>query len=175
MGQSETSTRFRIGHGYDLHRLVPVSDPAGGGKPLILGGIEISQEISPVAHSDGDALLHAITDALLGAIAGSDLGSLFPNTASENRDRPSVDFLVEALRRAADCNMRVANIDATIILESPKIGPMRDQIRAKLASMMSLEVHQVNVKGKTHEGLDSLGRREAVEVHVVVLMAYNAS
>lgn len=161
---------LRIGHGYDLHRLEPADAQTANRKPLVLGGVVLSRDVSPVAYSDGDALLHAITDAILGAIAGPDLGTLFPNTASENRDRPSADFLREALRRADECDMQVANVDATVVLERPKIGPMRDMIREHLAQLMVVDVHRVNVKGKTHEGLDSLGRGEAVEVHAVVLL-----
>jgi 2-C-methyl-D-erythritol 2,4-cyclodiphosphate synthase len=165
---------FRLGHGYDLHRLHPLSTPSPTSqpvRPLVLAGVLIPADVGPIAHSDGDAVLHAITDALLGAIAQPDLGQLFPDHAPENAARDSRDFLAEALRRAAAAGYTIVNLDATIILERPKIAPHKRAMVESLARLVALPIDRVNVKGKTHEGLDALGRGEAVEVHAVVLLA----
>lgn len=162
---------FRIGHGYDLHRLEPLA-PTGPGKPLRLGGVPFDHPAGPVAHSDGDALLHAVTDAILGAFASADLGSLFPDTAPANAGRDSAEFLREAVKRARDAGWAVENIDATVILERPKIGPHRDRVRASIAAIIGIEPARVNVKGKTHERVDAVGEGRAVEVHAVALIRY---
>ena len=162
-----------IGHGYDLHRLERLP-PAGPGRPLILGGVAIDQEPAaargPVGHSDGDALLHAITDALLGAIAAPDIGQLFPDTDPAHEARDSADFLAEALRRVAGTGYRPSNLDATVILQRPKLGPHKETIRARLAELLAMPAARVNLKGKTHERVDAVGEGRAIEVHAVVLL-----
>ncbi len=160
---------YRIGHGYDLHRLEPVA-PAGAGRPLVLGGVRFVHDRGPVAHSDGDALYHAVTDAILGALAMPDIGQLFPDTDPRHEAQDSSVFLAEAVRRAGAAGWGVVNLDATVILERPKIGPVKDQIRANLARLLCVDVSRVNVKGKTHERVDAVGEGRAVEVHVVVGM-----
>lgn len=160
---------IRIGHGYDLHRLEPLA-PDGAGRPLVLGGIHLDHDRGPVAHSDGDALLHAVTDAILGACALPDIGELFPNNLDENESRDSADFLNAALKAAADAGYRPGNLDATVILERPKLRDAKRQIRSRLAELLELPDECVNVKGKTHEKVDAVGEGRAVEVHVVVLM-----
>lgn len=164
----------RIGHGYDLHRLEPVA-PAGAGRPLILGGVAIPSDLGPVSHSDGDALLHAITDAILGALAEPDIGELFPDFAPENAARDSADFLREALRRLAAAGWTLGNLDATVILERPKLAPHKPQVRARLAELLGIDPSRVNIKGKTHEGVDAVGEGRAVEVHAVVVIAAGGS
>ncbi len=159
---------IRIGHGWDLHRLEP--SHAGNAKPLVLGGITIPHDHAPVAHSDGDALLHAVTDALLGALAQPDIGQLFPDSAPENKGRDSRDFLAEALRRVHAEGLTVGNLDATIILERPKLAPHRETIRARLADLLAVDLDRVNVKAKTHERVDAVGLGLAVEAHAVVLL-----
>ena len=160
---------MRIGHGYDLHRLEP-NDEKDPGKPFILGGVEIEHDRGPVAHSDGDALMHAVTDALLGAICEPDIGQLFPDDRKINESRPSKDFLAEAVKRVRDKGYRVVNIDATVICERPKLSGHKEVMRANLAAGLGIEVGQVNIKGKTHEMVDAVGRGEAVEAHCVVLL-----
>jgi len=161
---------FRIGHGYDLHRLEP-RPPAGHGKPLVVGGVTLDHGLGPIAHSDGDALLHAVTDALLGAIAQPDIGQLFPNTDPRHESQDSAVFLEEAARRVRAANYDILNLDATVILEQPKLGPVKAQIRARIAQLLAIDESQVNIKGKTHEGVDAVGEGRAIETHAVVLIA----
>ncbi|MBL8963949.1 MAG: 2-C-methyl-D-erythritol 2,4-cyclodiphosphate synthase [Phycisphaeraceae bacterium] len=160
---------IRIGHGYDLHRLEPIA-PVGTGRPLRLGGVAIESDRGPVAHSDGDALLHAITDAILGSLGMPDIGQAFPDSDPRNESRDSADFFLSAVRLAREAGYAVVNIDSTVVLERPKIGPVKGAIRASLAALAGADLSRVNVKGKTHESIGPIGRGEAVEVHAVVLL-----
>lgn len=160
---------FLIGHGYDLHRLEPVA-PAGPGRPFVLGTVRFDHDRGPVAHSDGDALLHAVTDALLGAIAAPDIGQLFPDTDPRHDAQDSRVFLAEAVRRVAQAGYRPTNLDATVICERPKLGPRKEPVREALAALLALPVVRVNVKAKTHEKVDAVGEGRAIEVHAVVLL-----
>lgn len=170
MNQSSTHTGFRIGHGYDLHRL-DEHPPNGSGRPFILGGVQIKHSRGPVGHSDADALLHAITDALLGAIGEPDIGQLFPDTDPRHESQDSADFIKEAALRVASAGMQIVNLDATVICEQPKLGPHRDAIRENIARLLSIPAGSVNVKAKTHEGVDAVGEGRAIEVHSVVLLS----
>jgi 2-C-methyl-D-erythritol 2,4-cyclodiphosphate synthase len=138
---------------------------------MVLGGVAIRGGPPIVAHSDGDALCHAVTDAILGALALPDIGQLFPDTDPNYRGANSRTFLEAAVAKAASMGYRVVNVDATVILERPKLSAQKEAVRASLAAMLGVEASRVNVKGKTHETLDALGRGEGVEVHAVVLMA----
>jgi 2-C-methyl-D-erythritol 2,4-cyclodiphosphate synthase len=160
---------FLIGHGYDLHRLEPVA-PAGPGRPFVLGTVRFDHDRGPVAHSDGDALLHAVTDALLGAVAEPDIGQLFPDTDRRHDAQDSRVFLAEAVRRVGAAGYRPSNLDATVICERPKFGPHKMALREALAGLLGLPVARVNVKAKTHEKVDAVGEGRAVEVHAVVLL-----
>ncbi len=160
---------MRIGHGYDLHRLESNTD-AGRGRPFILGGVGIPHDRGPVAHSDGDALMHAVTDALLGAIGAPDIGQLFPDDDDRNESAASGMFLAEAARRVRERGYTVVNLDATVICERPRVGAHKEAMRANLSSVLGVDPSRVNIKGKTHEGVDAVGRGEAVEVHCVVLL-----
>ncbi|MFT5424540.1 MAG: 2-C-methyl-D-erythritol 2,4-cyclodiphosphate synthase [Phycisphaerales bacterium] len=163
-------SQVRIGHGYDLHRL---ETPENGGRPLILGGVFLPHDPShqpkgPVAHSDGDALYHAVTDALLGAIGDSDIGMLFPNTDPRHEAEDSQVYLAEAVRRVHDAGLVVINLDATVLLERPKLSPHKGPILANMKRVLACD--NVNIKGKTGEGLGPVGEGRAVEVHAVVLL-----
>ena len=163
---------FRVGHGYDLHRLEP-RPPHGRGRPMIIGGVtwdSAAVNFGPVAHSDGDVLYHAVTDALLGALGLPDIGQLFPDKAPENDGRDSAEFLVAAVQAVAQRGYVVGNLDATVILEKPKIGPVKQRVRANLARLLGVPAERVNIKGKTHEKVDAVGEGLAVEAHAVVLL-----
>jgi len=160
---------LRIGHGYDLHRLEPLP-PLGAGRPFILAGVRIDHDQGPVGHSDGDAVLHAVTDAILGAIGEQDIGQLFPDTAPENKGRNSADFLHEATKRMRARGCALGNLDITIICEKPKISPHKQAMIDNLAMLLGCEPSQVNIKGKTHEKVDAVGEGRAIEVHVVALL-----
>jgi len=159
----------RIGHGYDLHRLEPVA-PAGAGRPFVLGGLRIDHDRGPVGHSDGDALLHAVTDAILGALAEPDIGQLFSDRDPRWDGADSTIFLADAVRRMRARGLRIGNVDATVICERPKIGPVKDSMRARLAELLGTDVGTINIKGKTHEKVDAVGEGRAIEVHVVALL-----
>lgn len=164
-----TAPILRIGHGYDLHRLEP-QPPAGKGRPLILGGEAIAHTHGPISHSDGDALYHAITDALLGALALPDIGQLFPDTDPAHESADSAAFLSAAIQKVRSAGFAPVNVDATVILERPKLAPHKDRMRANIARLLGLPRDCVNVKGKTHERVDAVGEGRAVEVHCVVLL-----
>ena len=160
---------MRIGHGYDLHRL-EARPPAGNGRVFILGGMELEHDKGPVGHSDGDTLLHAVTDAILGALGEPDIGRLFPDTAPENEGADSRIFLEEAVRRMGSHGFGIGNLDATIVCERPKISPHAEEMSARLAAVLGCDSDRINIKGKTHEGVDAIGEGRAIEVHVVVLL-----
>ena len=161
--------QYRIGHGYDLHRLEPVE--AGGGRPFVLGGERFEHDRGPVGHSDGDAAYHAVTDAVLGALGEPDIGRLFPDTDPQWDGADSSVFLEEAAARMRAAGYAVGNVDVTVVSERPKLGAKRDAIRGNLARLLGCAAERVNVKGKTHEGVDAVGEGRAVEVHAVVLLA----
>ena len=167
---SAPTSTFRVGHGYDLHRLEPVA-PAGNGRPFILGGVRVDHDRGPVGHSDGDALLHAVTDALLGALGLPDIGELFPDTDPEWDGAASDRFLLAAVDRLRQADAAIVNLDCTVILERPKVKPIKAEISANLARLLGVDVGRVNVKGKTHEKVDAVGEGRAIEVHVVVLLS----
>lgn len=164
-----TDPPFRIGHGYDLHRLEPIP-PNGSGRPFILAGVPLDHDRGPVGHSDGDALYHAVTDALLGALALPDIGQLFPDTDPRLEGADSALFLDAAAEHLARLGWAIANLDCTVILEHPKLSPIKDSIIANLAERLNIEPACINVKGKTHEKVDAVGEGRAIEVHAVVLL-----
>lgn len=154
---------FRIGFGNDIHRLAP-------GKPLILGGVTIESDLGAEGHSDADALTHAVTDAILGALALGDIGSHFPNTDERWRNAESFVFLRFAVGLMKEHGYEVANVDATVSLEQPKLRPYIDEIRKGLADALEIETNCVSVKAKTGEEVDAVGERKAVRVDAVVLL-----
>jgi 2-C-methyl-D-erythritol 2,4-cyclodiphosphate synthase len=161
---------FRVGHGYDLHRL-EVRPPEGKGRAFVLGGVTLPHDRGPVSHSDGDALYHAVTDAILGALCEPDIGQLFPETDPRHESQDSEIFLVAAVERARALGWVVGNLDATVILEKPKLSPHKEQMRANLERVLGVAGQRgVNIKGKTHEQVDAVGEGRAVEVHCVVLL-----
>ena len=170
---SERQLPYRIGHGYDLHRLEPVA-PAGAGRPFILAGVTFDHPMGPVGHSDGDAVCHAVTDALLGAIGEPDIGQLFPDDDPAHEARESSVFLEDACRRMAQAGYELGNLDLTIICERPKISPHKKAMIENLARFLDCDADRINLKGKTHESVDAVGEGRAIEVHAVVLLMRKA-
>lgn len=161
---SDTSTTFcRIGHGFDLHRLE-------AGHDLVVCGVRLDHDRGCDAHSDGDVVYHAVTDAVLGAVGQEDIGQLFPNDDTAWKDADSAMFVREAAKRMGDAGYAVGNLDVTVILERPKLGPHKPAIKANLAGLLGCEVSRVNLKAKTHEGVDALGENRAIACHAVVLL-----
>jgi 2-C-methyl-D-erythritol 2,4-cyclodiphosphate synthase len=155
---------FRIGHGYDLHRL------QSGGR-LMLGGLCIADGISPVAHSDGDVVLHALVDALLGAMGWGDIGEHFPNNDARWKDAPSRVFVTTVFDKVRDAGYVVQNLDVTILAERPKLKAFKRPMAEAIAGLLSIVPEQVNVKAGTNEGCDAIGRGEAIAAHAVVLLS----
>lgn len=140
---------------------------------MILGGVRVTDAHltrGPVARSDGDVLLHAVTDAILGALALPDIGAIFPDTDPANEGRDSAQFLAHAVRLARKQGYVVGNVDATVVCERPKIGPIKEQIRLNLARLVGASPERVNIKGKTHERVDAVGEGRAIEAHCVVTL-----
>lgn len=161
---------YRVGHGFDLHRLERLTDPDHETGPLILAGVTIEHDRGPVGHSDGDAVYHAVTDAILGALGEPDIGELFPDTSPKWKGARSTIFVQEAMARMRRAGYGVGNIDVTIILQRPKISPHKDAMRVNIAELLDIGTNRVNIKGKTHEHLDALGAGAGVAVHVAVLL-----
>ena len=151
---------MRIGFGYDNHRLIE-------GRPLIIGGINIPSQFGEDAHSDGDVLIHAIIDALLGATAKGDIGMHFPPSDERYRNADSKELLKETLKIT---NANIVNIDSTVVLEKVKVKPYIEEIRKTLALILNTHIDMISVKAKTHEGVDSTGKGEAIEAYAVVLI-----
>ena len=151
---------MRIGYGFDSHEFRSAI-------PLRIGGVALAHDKGLGGHSDGDVLLHAITDALLGAIAAPDIGTLFPPSDAKWKGADSAIFLREALKRVRDAGYGVANVDASLILAAPKIGPHAGAIRERVAELLGVELDCVGLKAKTPEGLNTEG---AAIAHVVVLL-----
>lgn len=154
---------IRIGTGYDVHRLVP-------GRPLILGGLHIPHDRGLLGHSDADAVLHALCDALLGAAGQPDIGDLFPDTDPAWKDADSRQFVAEALRRVTAAGFQIANVDLIIHAQQPRLGPHKDRIRASVAEILGLPPERVGLKATTNEGLDAIGRGEALACWASVLL-----
>ena len=155
--------RIRIGEGYDVHRLVK-------GRPLVLGGVTIPHDKGLQGHSDADVLLHAVADSLLGAAALGDIGTHFPDTDARYADADSAGLLGEVVRLLENRGFQALNIDATLIAQSPKLAPYIDQMRRRIAEILSVPLDQVSVKATTHEGLGALGRSEGIAARACVLI-----
>jgi 2-C-methyl-D-erythritol 4-phosphate cytidylyltransferase/2-C-methyl-D-erythritol 2,4-cyclodiphosphate synthase len=162
-GLSSGLPALRIGNGYDLHRLV-------AGRPLILGGVTIPFDRGLEAHSDGDAICHAVTDAVLGAVGAGDIGRLFPDSDPQWKNADSVEMLRGAAAIVRSAGYAVANVDVVVIAQKPKLSPHVDAIRGNLAGALGCDPSQISVKGKTNEGVDSVGAGESIAVHAVALV-----
>jgi 2-C-methyl-D-erythritol 2,4-cyclodiphosphate synthase len=152
--------KMRIGYGWDSHEFKP-------GVPLKIGGVELPHDRGLAGHSDGDVLLHALTDALLGAAAAGDIGGFFPPSDPKWKGADSAIFLEEALKQVDAAGYAIANVDSTLILAAPKIGPYAKKIQARVAGLLGVAPSQVSVKAKTPEGM---GTDNAAIAHVAVLL-----
>lgn len=151
---------YRIGHGYDLHRLRE-------GGSLVLGGVIVSNQISPIAHSDGDVVIHALVDALLGAMGWGDIGEHFPDSDARWKDASSRVFLETIFQRVKQAGYRMGNADVTILAERPRLQAYKPAIVQNLQFLLG---GPINIKAGTNEGCDAIGRGEAIAAHAVVLM-----
>ncbi len=149
-----------VGFGWDIHKLVE-------GLKLMIGGVEVDSEKGAQAHSDGDVLFHALCDALLGAAGLGDIGELFPDTDARYKNADSSIFVKDVMTLLAERNLQIINIDATIVLERPKLKSYKAEIKKNVAKLCKVEEKRVNVKAKTSEGLDAVGKGEAIEAYCV--------
>ena len=156
-------TNLRIGHGYDVHRLVE-------SRRLILGGVDIPWKLGLLGHSDADVLTHAVMDALAGAARLGDIGKLFPDTDPAYKDISSLLLLSHVGELLREKGFAVVNIDATLLAQAPKVGPYRPRMEANIASALGIDPPQVNVKATTEEGLGFTGDSSGMAAHAVVLL-----
>jgi len=162
-GGARPARTGRAGTGYDLHRLVE-------GRPLVLGGVAIPSERGALGHSDADVVCHALTDALLGAAALGDIGRHFPDSDPRWKGASSIDLLRRVVSMLNEQGLQVGNVDVTVILEKPRIADHIDNMRAAVAGALGVDVDRVSIKGKTNEGVDAVGRGEAVAAHAIALI-----
>lgn len=154
---------FKIGLGYDIHRLVEDRD-------LIIGGVKIPYEKGLLGHSDADVLIHAIIDALLGAANLADIGTLFPDTAPKYKDANSIMLLKNVIELVKEKGYKINNIDSNIIAQAPKMMPHIPEMKTTLAKAMDIDIESISIKAKTKEKLDSVGEKLAIETNAVVLL-----
>ena len=162
-GAAAQATTLRLGEGWDVHALV-------SGRPLLLGGVNVPHSHGLLAHSDGDALLHAIIDALFGAAALGDIGRHFPDTDAAFKGADSIALLHEAARRVRAAGFQIVNVDSTVVAQAPKLAPHIDAMRQRIAAALAIDVARVNVKAKTAENLGPVGEGRAIEARAVCLL-----
>jgi 2-C-methyl-D-erythritol 2,4-cyclodiphosphate synthase len=156
--------KYRIGHGYDIHRIVP-------GRPMVLGGVRFATDYGLEGHSDADCLTHAICDALLGAAGLPDIGHFFPNTDAAYKNIDSQLLLQRVVAEITARGFNIANIDASVIAEKPKIYPRLAEMKAALAKSTGLLPDEIGLKATTNEGIDEIGRGLAIAAHAVALLS----
>ena len=154
---------MRIGHGYDVHKLV-------SGRRLILGGVDIPHSLGLLGHSDADVLIHAVMDAIIGALGEGDIGKHFPDTSDEFKDISSMNLLVRVRGLMESCGAKIQNIDSTLIVQKPKIAPHIEKMKKNIAFALGCDEKRVNVKATTEEKLGFTGREEGIAAHAVVLL-----
>ncbi len=155
---------FRVGIGYDSHRLIE-------GRPLILAGVRVPFELGLAGHSDADVLLHAITDALCGAAGLPDIGRLFPDTDAQYKDADSGVLLRGAMEKVRQSGWEIVNVDAILIAQRPKIAPFVPAMKSNVARILGVDEAQINLRGKTAEGLDDVGAGRGMQAHAVALLS----
>lgn len=154
---------YRIGLGYDIHKLTE-------GRDLIIGGVKITHEKGLLGHSDADVLIHAIIDAMLGALALSDIGTLFPDTDDLYKDADSIILLRDVYKLIKEKKYAIENIDSNIIAQQPKMMPYIPKMKEVLSQILSIEPDRLSIKAKTNEKMDAVGQELAIEAHAVVLL-----
>ena len=154
---------FRIGHGYDLHRLAE-------GRKLILGGVEINHDRGLIGHSDADCLIHALADSMFGALALPDSGHHFPDNDPTCKDMDSQIILEKAAKECKAAKYGIANIDLTLVAEEPKLSPHLEKIRNNLSQILLIDAHQIGLKATTNESIGCIGRKEAIAAFSVCLL-----
>lgn len=158
-----TGLKIRSGIGYDIHKIEE-------GDGLYIGGIKVSDSLKFIAHSDGDVLIHALIDSLLGAHGEKDIGEIFPDTDDRYKDIKSEILLEKVVSMLCKNNVEILNIDCVLIAEIPKIAPYRDQIKKKISSVLKISEEDFNIKAKTKEKIDTVGRGEAIECYCISLI-----
>ena len=158
---------FRIGFGYDAHRLVE-------GRSLILGGVKIPHSMGLLGHSDADVLTHAIIDAILGALAKGDLGQHFPDSDPAYKDVESLLLLQKVMESVDEEGLKVNQVDTTIVAEAPKLAPSLVTMKQRLSEVLAIQMEQINIKATTTEGMGFCGRQEGMEAYAVVTLVENA-
>ena len=158
---------FRVGFGYDAHRLVE-------GRSLILGGVKIPHSLGLLGHSDADVLTHAIIDAILGALVKGDMGQHFPDSDPAYKDMDSLLLLRKVMEWVEEDGFKVNQVDATIVAEAPKLAPSLVAMKQRLSEVLSIQMEQINIKATTTEGMGSCGRQEGMEAYAVVTLVANA-
>lgn len=156
-------TVYRVGNGFDAHRLVPE-------RPLMLGGVRVAHDRGLEGHSDGDCLIHAVCDALLGAASAGDMGRYFPSSDPRWRDAPSLLFLEEVARIVGERGYAIENVDVTVIAEAPSLAPYTEDMRQALSRCLGMRAEGVSVKAKTADGLGALGRGEGIAAQASALL-----
>ena len=157
---------FRVGIGYDLHRLEENRD-------LIIGGVKIPHEKGLLGHSDADVLVHAIIDALLGSLAIPDIGTFFPDTDVKYKNADSIELLIQVYSMVKEKGYLINNIDSNIIAQAPKMMPYISQMKEKLASVLEIDINDISIKAKTKEHLDAVGEKRAIEAQAIVSVYKN--
>ncbi len=155
--------KIRSGIGYDLHRLVP-------GRGLFIGGVKVSDSLSALAHSDGDVLIHALIDSLLGATGDLDIGQLFPDNDPSYKNASGARLLSQVMDRLKAGNWQVVSVDSVVIIDLPRLAPFKEQIRNRLAELLNISPEDINVKGKSREGLTAQGGEEAIEAFAISMV-----
>lgn len=156
-------TNLRIGHGYDVHKLVE-------GRPLILGGVDVPHVMGLLGHSDADVLVHAIMDSVIGAMGLGDIGKHFPDTSAEYKGISSIVLLERVVALMRDEGYALVNVDATVIAQKPKLAPFIEMMRENIATSFGCDVKKINIKATTEEKLGFTGREEGISAHCVVLI-----
>ncbi len=160
---SKINIPFRVGFGVDVHQLVE-------NRKLIIGGVEIESDLGALGHSDADVLLHAICDALLGALNLRDIGFHFSDTDPKYKGIDSMILLVDSYKLVLDKGYKIGNIDATVVLEKPKVNPHIPSMQEKIANALHIDVDQISIKATTHEKVDSFGQRKAIKAYATCIL-----